>query len=136
MKKIGNLSTREEELLNILWAYNEPLTQNEMVDRLVSQGWNNVTLFKTVQSLAKAGYLKVVGLEKSVKTYARKFIPSLTKEEFYSELLIKKGMTSDSLPDITAALIGANKKENAEQKREVIAKLEEIIESLRKEIQE
>ena len=57
--------------MNFLWKVNEPLTANEMAERLAEDGWNNVTLFKTVQSLTTDGYLEVVGLEKTVKTYAR-----------------------------------------------------------------
>ncbi len=136
MKKQDVLNKREEELMNILWAFNEPLTQNEMAERLEEQGWNNVTLFKTVQSLSNAGYLKVVGLEKTTKTYARKLMPAITKEEYYTSILMKNGINSDSLVNITAALIGVSKKDKKEKNTEVIAKLEEIIAKLRTEEQE
>lgn len=136
MKRQNILSKREEELMNILWAFNEPLTQNEMAKRLEEQGWNNVTLYKTVQSLANAGYLKVVGLEKTTKSYARKLMPSMTKEEYYTSILMKNGIDSDSLANITAAFIGVSKKDKKEKNTEVIAKLEEIIARLRAEKQE
>ena len=136
MKKQGVLNKREEELMNILWAYNEPLTQNEMAERLEEQGWSSVTLFKTVQSLSGAGYLQVVGLEKSAKTYARKLIPAISKEEYYTSILMKNGLDSGSLANITAAFIGVSKKSEKEKNTEVIAKLEEIIEKLRVEGQE
>lgn len=136
MKKQDVLNKREEELMNILWDYNEPLTQNEMAERLAEKGWNNVTLFKTVQSLANAGYLDVVGLEKTTKTYARKLMPAISKEEYYTSILMKNGINSDSLVNITAALIGVSKKDKKEKNTEVIAKLEEIIAKLRTEEQE
>lgn len=136
MKKQGVLNKREEELMNILWTYNEPLTQNEMAERLEEQGWSSVTLFKTVQSLSGAGYLQVVGLEKSAKTYARKLIPAISKEEYYTSILMKNGLDSGSLANITAAFIGVSKKSEKEKNTEVIAKLEEIIEKLRMEGQE
>lgn len=136
MKKQDVLNKREEELMNFLWAYNEPLTQNEMAERLEEQGWSSVTLFKTVQSLSSAGYLQVVGLEKSAKTYARKLIPAISKEEYYTSILIKNGLDSGSLANITAAFIGVSKKSEKEKNTEVIAKLEEIIEKLRMEGQE
>ena len=136
MKKKDALSKREEELMNILWTYNEPLTQNEMAERLEEQGWSSVTLFKTVQSLSGAGYLKVVGLERTAKTYARKLIPAITKEEYYTSILMKNGLDSESLANITAAFIGVSKKNKKEKNTEVIAKLEEIIEKLRMEGQE
>lgn len=133
MKKQDVLNKREEELMNFLWAYNEPLTQNEMAERLEEQGWSSVTLFKTVQSLSSAGYLQVVGLEKSAKTYARKLIPAISKEEYYTSILMKNGLDSGSLANITAAFIGVSKKSEKEKNTEVIAKLEEIIEKLRME---
>ncbi|MBQ8280219.1 MAG: BlaI/MecI/CopY family transcriptional regulator [Roseburia sp.] len=136
MKKQDVLNKREEELMNFLWAYNEPLTQNEMAERLEEQGWSSVTLFKTVQSLSGAGYLQVVGLEKSAKTYARKLIPAISKEEYYTSILMKNGLDSGSLANITAAFIGVSKKSEKEKNTEVIAKLEEIIEKLRMEGQE
>lgn len=136
MKKQDVLNKREEELMNFLWAYNEPLTQNEMAERLEEQGWSSVTLFKTVQSLSSAGYLQVVGLEKSAKTYARKLIPAISKEEYYTSILMKNGLDSGSLANITAAFIGVSKKSEKEKNTEVIAKLEEIIEKLRMEEQE
>ena len=136
MKKQDVLNKREEELMNFLWAYNEPLTQNEMAEKLEEQGWSSVTLFKTVQSLSGAGYLQVVGLEKSAKTYARKLIPAISKEEYYTSILMKNGLDSGSLANITAAFIGVSKKSEKEKNTEVIAKLEEIIEKLRMEGQE
>lgn len=136
MKKQDVLNKREEELMNILWDFNEPLTQNEMAERLADKGWNNVTLFKTVQSLADAGFLEVVGLEKTTKTYARKLLPAISKEEYYTSILMKNGINSDSLANITAALIGVSKKDKKEKNTEVIAKLEEIIAKLRTEEQE
>lgn len=133
MKKKDTLTTREEELLGYLWEWNEPLTQNEMAARLEAEGWNQVTLYKTVQSLTTAGYLEVVGLEKATKTYARKLMPTYTKEEYFSSILMKNGIGADSLANLTAAIIGVSKRDEQEKKEAVIAKLEEIIASIRLE---
>ena len=133
MKKNDTLTAREEEILGYLWDWSEPLTQNEMAERLADQGWNNVTLYKTVQSLSTKGFLEVVGLEKSTKTYARKLVPSLSKEEYYTSILMKNGLSTDSLANLTAAFIGVSKKSESEKKEAVIAKLEEIIASIREE---
>lgn len=128
---MSELSARQEKLMNWLWAYNEPLTSTEMAEKLENEGWNRVTLLKTIQVLADTGYLKVVGVEKVTKTYARKLFPSVTKEEYYSTVLMKKGINSDSLAEITAALLGVSKKKKKEKDARVISKLEEIIAELR-----
>ncbi|MDE6984580.1 MAG: hypothetical protein K2O99_08630 [Lachnospiraceae bacterium] len=131
LKKENILNKREEELMNYLWEIKQPLTAGEMAKQLESAGWTNITLCRTVQSLSDNGYLEVVGLEKTVKTYARKLMPSLTKEEYYSSMLMSRGINANSLADITAALIGASRKTPGEKDAEVIAKLEEIIASLK-----
>lgn len=132
MKKQDFLTAREEELLHILWEINEPLTTGEMVERLSAGGWNKATVFKTVQALSNKGYLKVAGLEKCVKSYARKFVPALTKAEYYAEVMKKRGLDSSSIPSITAAFLGVADKDDKERDAEVISKLEEIIVALRK----
>lgn len=128
---MNELSARQEKLMNWLWTYNEPLTSTEMAEKLENEGWNRVTLLKTIQVLADTGYLKVVGVEKVTKTYARKLFPAVTKEEYYSTVLMKKGINSDSLAEITAALLGVSKKKKKEKDARVISKLEEIIDKLR-----
>lgn len=84
-----------------------------------------------MQSLSDNGYLEVAGLEKTTKTYARKLVPSLTKEEYYSSVLRNRGINENSLADLTAALIGVSRKNPREKDAEVIAKLEEVIASLK-----
>ena len=131
MKKRDGLTVREEELLNFLWETGEPMTAAEMAERLVPDGWSNVTLFKTVQNLSESGYLQVAGLENNKKSYARKLTPSLTKEEYYAGVMMKHGSDSRSIADITAAFLGVTGKSSKERDAEVIAKLEEIIHTLR-----
>ena len=125
------LTVRQEELMNFLWRVNEPMTANEMAEKLETEGWNNVTLFKTVQSLTNEGYLDVVGLEKTVKTYARKLAPAISKNDYYASVLKKRGVDSSSIGTITAVLIGADKKSPEEKDAAVIAELERIISRIR-----
>ena len=131
MKNKEYLTVRQEELMNFLWRVNEPMTANEMAEKLETEGWNNVTLFKTVQSLTNEGYLDVVGLEKTVKTYARKLAPAISKNDYYASVLKKRGVDSSSIGTITAVLIGADKKSPEEKDAAVIAEVERIISRIR-----
>ena len=40
MKNKDYLTVRQEELMNFLWKVNEPLTANEMAERLAEDGWH------------------------------------------------------------------------------------------------
>ena len=75
----GTLSPRQEELMLFLWDKDVSLTATQMAEAMKEKGWNNVTLFKTVQALTENNFLEVKGLEKAVKTYARKLAPSMTR---------------------------------------------------------
>lgn len=125
-----DINAREESLLNFLWDKNIPMTNSDMLEELETEGWKQITLMKTVQSLTEKGYLEVVGLEQSVKTYARKFVPTISKGEFYSQMIIEKGLDRSSIVDIAAALIGVDGK-SKEGTQKIIGTLESIINDLK-----
>ena len=105
----GTLSPRQEELMLFLWDKDVSLTATQMAEAMKEKGWNNVTLFKTVQALTENNFLEVKGLEKAVKTYARKLAPSMTRAEYYGNLLASRGNTKEDLPQIIASVIGTEK---------------------------
>lgn len=132
MKIKKDINAREERVLNLLWDMNTPMTSNEMFEALSSEDWKQITLLKTVQSLTDKGYLNVAGIEKVVKTYARRFEPSISKGEYYSRLLNDKNFDDKNIIEIVAALLGENigKKEDYEK---IANRLSEIIKTLRSE---
>lgn len=131
MKNQNALNAREEELLCFLWEENEAMTSAEMAEKLKEREWNNITVFKTVQSLTEKEYLKVDSLKKAAKTYARRMTPSLSKEEYYSSVLKEKGFDRASLTGLVASFLGSSKKGKKERDAEVIRTLEAMIEQIR-----
>ena len=127
-----DINAREEALLLFLWDKNIPMTSAEMLEELEKEGWKQITLLKAVQALTEKGYLEVVGLEKSVKTYARRFVPTISKSEFYTQMIIEKGVDESAIVILTASLLGAERKSKKETKK-IIGKLESIIEELKNE---
>ena len=47
----GTLSPRQEELMLFLWDKDVSLTATQMAEAMKEKGWNNVTLFKTVEKI-------------------------------------------------------------------------------------
>lgn len=131
MKKKGHLTVRQEELLNYLWDVNEPLTASTVAERLEPEGWNSVTIYKAMQSLDTLGYLKIAGLEHRGKTYARKLVPAVTKEEYYVKMLQDVGITASDLPALCTALISNHDKSDAENRESTIKVLQDIVDSLK-----
>lgn len=125
--KEGTLTPRRTELMEFLWEANEPMTANKMAEKLAPAGWNNVTLFKTVQALSTDGFLEVAGLEKTVKTYARKLAPTMTKAQYYASIVCN---TPDIIPEIIIQKKGLKDADKTEQNAAVKKELEKIIASL------
>lgn len=125
--KEGTLTPRQTELMELLWEANEPMTANKMAEKLAPAGWNNVTLFKTVQALSTDGFLEVAGLEKTVKTYARKLAPTMTKAQYYASIVCN---TPDIIPEIIIQKEGLKDADKTEQNVAVKKELEKIIASL------
>lgn len=125
--KEGTLTPRQTELMEFLWEANEPMTANKMAEKLAPAGWNNVTLFKTVQALSTDGFLEVAGLEKTVKTYARKLAPTMTKAQYYASIVCN---TPDIIPEIIIQKESLKDADKTEQNVAVKKELEKIIASL------
>lgn len=125
--KEGTLTPRQTELMEFLLEANEPMTANKMAEKLAPAGWNNVTLFKTVQALSTDGFLEVAGLEKTVKTYARKLAPTMTKAQYYASIVCN---TPDIIPEIIIQKEGLKDADKTEQNVAVKKELEKIIASL------
>ncbi|MCQ2523683.1 MAG: BlaI/MecI/CopY family transcriptional regulator [Lachnospiraceae bacterium] len=127
------INSREENLLSFLWSKNIPMTSSEMMKCLEPEGWKQITLMKTIQSLVEKDYLEVVGLEKAAKTYARQFYPKISKDEFFYHLIEEKNIDEKSFINITAAFLG-NCKIDQDSKEELIGKLENLIEEFKRSV--
>lgn len=82
MKK--KLSTRQFDIMNILWNTNKPLLASEIVNS------NHELTINTVQSalkgLTQKNYVKVAGITHSGKVLARLYEPIITKEDYLQDL--------------------------------------------------
>jgi len=129
MKIKNQLSEKEELLMELLWSYNEPLTSVELLQHLAPKGWNENSIYRSINSLLNKKLLNVCGMEKYKSQYARKFEPTLTKEEYLAKHLYDRGVKKNSVAKVVLALV----KEDGVNTDELISQLESIIEELLKE---
>ena len=78
-------------------------------------------------------YLCVNGFERVSKTYARKFKPAVTKEEYAAVVLGARGIDTNSLGNLAMAMLGNDnsEKRGEEADEKLIQELEDIIVQLR-----
>lgn len=133
MKQRKLMNKREEKLMNLLWGQDEALTIPEIEQCFSDENLSRATVFKAVQSLMDQEYIRVNGVERTNKTYARRFEPAVTREEYAAILLAEKGIKTRSLGNLAMAMIGndKNEKEDEERDERLIKELEDIITQLR-----
>ncbi len=138
MKRRELLNGREEEMMFKLWAKQEPSSSVDIMDDLLNDGWNRVTVFSTIQSLIDKNFLTVTGMQKSNTQYARQFETTITKEEYAARLLMEKGLGCEALGNIVLAMAGSVKIEkkgdkNKKENDKLIKELEATIKRLKEQ---
>lgn len=126
-KKKEELTKGEERILEIFWNEGKPLTSMEVMEK--TDEFNESYVHRLLNSLLEKKALKVEGMMKSGKQYARIFVPEFTREEYGVYLIKQLGMVrKDNLKKFAVALTKENKR-----KEEVIETLEEIIDEIKGE---
>ena len=128
MKDI-HLTKSEEDLMDIFWNHNAPLTSVEILEMTKDRSWNGNYLHVMLRSLQKKGMIRVCGTVQYGNQYARQFEAAVTKTEYGAELILSKGLAG-SISQVAVALV---EKSEIEDKEEVISQLQEIIDRLKAE---
>ncbi len=129
-KELINMLTKsEEEILDLLWTENRPMTSTEIVNLSVNRTWKKSYIHLLINSLLKKEVIKVEGFVKTTKNYARTFIPVFTREEYaVKQFTDSSEFNKGSKENLFAALI-----ENTDDPQ-VIDKLEKMIERKKQEL--
>lgn len=127
------MSKSEEKLMDFLWEHDRAMTIVEIEQHMARKGLKKATIFKAVQSLMEQKYLCVNGFERVSKSYARKFEPAVTKEEYAAVVLAARGIDTNSLGNIAMAMLGNDNSEERDEEADekLIRELEDIIAQLR-----
>ena len=112
--------------MDIFWDSKKMLTSVDIVEMRVKATWTNGLVHNILRSLIQNGYLKECGMKQYGRQYARKLMPTLTREEYLAKLIMKKSEGKSSTKQVMVALA----KENADIEQ-TISELEEIIQKLK-----
>lgn len=141
------LSPREEELMEMLWHVNKPMTTQAMLKEDYPRSWKDSYITIMIRSLLEKEAIQVCGIERSGRNYLRQFVPSYTKEEYAARLVASK-VDVTHMPDVMLALAKVAEKniddkhmakviaamakdDDTEVDDELIERLESIIKEIR-----
>lgn len=126
-RKPYRLTTKEEELMNLLWKQDKPMTSVEILAIGDEHSWSDNYLPIMLKSLLKKKAIEVCGYAQCGTQYARQFRYLLSREEYVARLAVGRGLETHSIPKVAVAMV----EEFGEDKNDVIRELEEIIQKLR-----
>ena len=130
MNESIQLTNREEELMNFMWEYGEPLTSNELQEKCTERSWSDNYLHVMLRSLMKKGLITPCGMVQYGTQYARQFLPAMTKEQYYVQLALERGVRQSDFVQIAVAMA---KEIKPEEKSQLLETLESFIKELEKD---
>ncbi len=125
MKK--KLSSRQFDIMNILWKSNKPMLASEILN--CNSELNINTVQSTLKSLISKGFIKISGVTYSGTVLARTYCPLISKEEYLQNLYNELGMSSDT----NSLLISLIKQETSLEK---LNELENILIETKKKLED
>ena len=109
MKKMYfRLTKSENEIMDLLWKEDRPLSRSEIIDLTPDRSWKPASIHILLNSMLEKGAIQVAGFVQSTKNYARTFTPTLTADE-YAVLQFKhsSAFNEQSVFHLVSALVDA-----------------------------
>lgn len=119
------LTKSEKQIMDLLWSVDKPLSCSEIVELSGDKTWKDSYVHSLIKSLMKKNMVKIESFELISRSYARKFAPKMTKEEYYLNEYFDESPEND-MPSLFAAFADADPDEKT------MKKIESIIEDWKK----
>lgn len=112
------LTRSEMEIMDVLWDAAIPLSRADLLDRSQQKCWKDSSIHILLNGLLTKGAITEAGFVKRSKTYGRTFLPTLTREEYFAQLVFSYKHKPDVVvlfkalltqPDITSEQISIMK---------------------------
>lgn len=78
------LTKSEMEIMDVLWASENPLSRSDLLERSEEKTWKDSSVHILLNGLLQKGAIREAGMVKRSKTYGRTFSPTMTREEYFA----------------------------------------------------
>ncbi|KAF5055634.1 BlaI/MecI/CopY family transcriptional regulator [Anaerotignum sp.] len=127
------LTKNEQEIMNLLWKENRPLSRSDIINLSTDRSWKASSIHILLNQLLEKGAIQVYGFIKTGKNYGRTFSPSFSEEEYFvlqfQNSRCYQQSKGASLVDFVSAFI-----QSEEIDSDIIDSLEELLNKKRKEL--
>lgn len=129
-KKSFELTKGEERIMEFFWDSPTPLTSMDISS--MTDEFNDSYIHRLLNSLLKKEMLEINGIVKSGKQYARKFIPTITREEYGAMVMRDLGIKDEkALAKVAVAMVQQFQNEKDTNTDEIIKELENLVKQLK-----
>ena len=115
------LTRCELEIMDVLWASQEPLSRADILARSTEKTWKDSSVHILLNGLLQKKAIREAGVVKCSKTFGRTFAPTLTREQYFA-ITIFSHRHKPQLLGLFAALL-----DREDVTTEVLADLEQLI---------
>ena len=123
------LTKSELEVMETLWQAGRPLARFEILEESVEPSWSPSTIHILLNGLLKKEAIREAGFVKRKKTYGRLYATNITREEYYSDTLLR-GKGPEAIPAFFAMLLKSD-----EMTLETMNELEQMLKERKKELE-
>ena len=78
------LTKSEMEIMDVLWGSDKPLSRADLLARSEEKTWKDSSVHILLNGLLQKKAIREAGMVKRSKTYARTFVPTMTREEYFA----------------------------------------------------
>ncbi len=123
------LSQAEQQVMDVFWSVDTPLTSVELSKHSTEKGWKSSYIYILIRSLLKKQMIEPCGTLQYGTQYARQFKPIVSKEEYAARLALSINLDHNSVCKVAVSLAQQTSSDTAE----IVKQLEDIIQEFRKE---
>ena len=76
------LTKSEQEVMELLWASEEPLSSREIIAKSKDKTWKDSYIHIIINSLLEKNMIQVSGFKQTTKNYTRIFSPTISKDKW------------------------------------------------------
>ena len=89
------LTKSEMEIMDILWTEGTPVSRSDLLEH-ENKSWKNSSVHILLNGLLQKGAIREAGFVRRSKTYGRTFLPTMSREEYFTSYMF----SHQNQPDI------------------------------------
>lgn len=124
------LTKSELEVMEVYWRVGEPLSQLELLAHTHQKSWKDRSVYILLNGLLSKGVLEETGFVRSGKTFARRFAPTVTYEDYCAQEIIDRKKPYN-FPRLMSAMI-----KKTELTREDVEEMQRMVDEARRNLEE